>query len=53
MKKVYESPVAEKVTFQYQEQVVASNGSEGCTSQWVNYGDGSCTSGNAHLEYLK
>lgn len=52
MKKVYESPVAEKVTFQYQEQVVASNGSEGCLDQWVNTGAGSCTDGNAHWERL-
>ncbi|MGN0164342.1 MAG: hypothetical protein ACI4EA_12320 [Candidatus Ornithomonoglobus sp.] len=38
MKKTYETPTAEKITFQYQEQVAASS----CTSQWTNIGDSSC-----------
>lgn len=48
MKKSYETPVIEKIGFQYQEQVVASD----CVSVWVNTGIGSCTDGNAHYEYL-
>ena len=40
MKRNYETPVAEKVTFQYQEQVTASG--QNCTSQWINIGDSSC-----------
>lgn len=41
MKKTYETPVAEKVTFQYQEQVTASGG-QTCTNQWINIGDTTC-----------
>ena len=40
MKKFYETPAAEKVTFQYQEQVTASG--QTCTSQWINTGDSRC-----------
>ena len=40
MKKFYETPAAEKVTFQYQEQVTASGGT--CTNQWTNTGDDTC-----------
>ena len=50
MKKQYETPVAEKVEFQYQEQVVASNST--CSSSWVNIGIFECTEGNKHLENL-
>lgn len=50
MKKLYETPNAEKVEFQYQEQVVASNTT--CIDQWVNIGVGECTEGNKHLETL-
>lgn len=49
MKKTYETPVAEKVEFQYQEQVVASTG---CVSKWVNEGVFECTDGNKHEAYL-
>ncbi len=49
MKKTYETPVAEKIEFQYEEQVVASNG---CNDVWVNVGETSCTEGNAHWEHL-
>lgn len=48
MKKIYETPNAEKVHFQYADQVVASN----CLSIWMNEGFGSCTEGNKHLEHL-
>lgn len=48
MKKAYEAPVAEKIEFQYQDQVVAS----ACQSAWINLGAVSCTEGNAHWEYL-
>ena len=44
MKKTYETPNAEKISFQYQEQVVASNADK-CDSAWVNVGDGSCDNG--------
>ena len=50
MKKQYETPMAEKVNFQYQEQVVASNAA--CSSAWVNIGLLECTEGNKHLQYL-
>ena len=50
MKKKYEAPAAEKVTFQYNQQVVASIR---CEKVWVNIGDNSCTDGNKHLESLQ
>lgn len=50
MKRKYETPVAEKVNFKYQEQVVASNST--CQSVWVNIGLSECTDGNKHMEYL-
>ena len=55
MKKTYETPNAEKISFQYQEQVVASNvggGSGACIDVWVNTGSPSCTDDNAHWERL-
>lgn len=53
MKKQYESPVAEKVSFCYSDQVVASGGgSDSCISVWMNTGEYSCTSGNAWLKPL-
>lgn len=51
MKKVYESPVIEKVSFKYQEQVVAS-GTRVCEDRWVNIGVGACQTGNQHVERL-
>lgn len=48
LKKTYETPIAEKIEFQYEEQVVAS----ACTNVWVNIGDGSCTEDNSHFEKL-
>ena len=50
MKKEYTTPVAEKVEFNYREQVVASNS---CNSVWVNIGEDHCTEDNKHQEYLK
>ena len=47
-KKAYETPVAEKNEFQYQEQIASSN----CEDVWVNTGVESCTEGNAHWEHL-
>ena len=49
MKKKYEAPAVEKVTFQYNQQVVASIG---CVDVWVNEGVLSCTDGNKYLESL-
>ena len=49
-KKNYETPEAEKIMFNYRDQVVAA--SQGCHSAWVNHGYNSCTEGNQHLEYL-
>jgi hypothetical protein len=51
-KKTYETPEAEKMMFNYRDQVVAASAGNTCTDRWVNIGDGSCTSGNAHLEHL-
>ena len=47
MKKIYETPNAEKINFEYQEQVVASN-VKPCIEKWTNtspVGTGSCTEG--------
>lgn len=40
MKKSYETPVAEKVAFRYQEQVAASTSN--CISYWSNIGMFAC-----------
>lgn len=48
MKKTYETPVAEKVEFRYQEQVATST----CISVWMNEGVNSCTDGNSFLKPL-
>lgn len=51
MKKVYETPVAEKVEFCYRDQVVAS--SRACPSRFIDWGWGNyCEEGNKHWEYL-
>lgn len=52
MKKTYETPTVEVVKFQYRDQVVVASGNSTCESKWVNEGVNSCTSGNAHMEYL-
>lgn len=49
VKKNYETPEAEKIMFNYRDQVVAASQ---CLSVWVNIGDGSCTEGNKHFEHL-
>jgi hypothetical protein len=51
MKKTYETPNAEMISFQYQEQVVASN-ADNCFDTWVNIGFASCTDGNPYWERL-
>lgn len=43
MKRAYETPVAEKVSFRYQEQVAASTSSD-CISAWINAGTYHCES---------
>lgn len=50
VKKNYETPEAEKIMFDYRDQVVAA--SQGCQDVWVNIGVSSCTEGNKHLEHL-
>lgn len=50
VKKTYETPKAEKIMFNYRDQVVAA--SQGCQSRWVNIGVASCVEGNKHLEHL-
>lgn len=50
VKKTYETPKAEKIMFNYRDQVVAA--SQGCLSAWVNIGAASCVEGNKHLEHL-
>lgn len=52
MKKTYETPEAEKMMFNYRDQVVAASTGNNCESVWVNRGVYSCTEGNAHWEYL-
>ena len=42
MKKTYETPVAEKIEFCYEEQIVAS-GTSGCKPLWCYSGDSGCT----------
>lgn len=49
-KKIYEAPEAEKMLFNYRDQVVAA--STNCVDQWVNIGAENCTEGNKHLERL-
>lgn len=54
MKKNYEKPTAEKMMFNYRNQVVAASaGGNNCQSVWVNVGETSCSEGNAHWEYLQ
>lgn len=42
MKKTYEKPTAEKMMFNYRDQVVAASGANNCQSVWVHTGDESC-----------
>lgn len=48
-KKNYETPEAEKIMFNYRDQVVAA--SQGCQDVWINIGTASCTEGNKHYEH--
>lgn len=50
VKKNYETPEAEKMIFNYRDQVVAS--SDKCVDRWIYVGDSSCTEGNQHLEHI-
>ena len=36
MKKTYVTPVAERIKFEYRDQVVATSSIGNCTSQWSN-----------------
>ena len=49
-KKNYVTPEAEKIMFNYRDQVVVASMS--CLSAWVNIGVSSCAEGNKHLEHL-
>lgn len=40
MKKTYVAPVAEKINFEYKDQVVAASGI--CKDQYINIGNGTC-----------
>lgn len=51
-KKYYEAPVAEKMMFNYCDQVVAASQSLQCISVWINYGKTECTEGNKFQEHL-
>lgn len=50
VKKNYETPEAEKIMFDYRDQVVAA--SQTCADVWANIGVSSCTEGNKHFEHL-
>ena len=50
MKKTYVAPVAEKINFEYKDQVVATSG---CTNQWINTGDSSCDSQDKYKSFLQ
>ena len=50
-KKIYEKPTAEKMMFNYRDQVVAASTGT-CEDRWVNVGENSCTEDNIHLEHL-
>lgn len=51
-KKKYETPLAEKMMFNYCDQVVAASQSQTCESVWINAGQWECTDGNAFLKPL-
>ena len=46
MKKTYETPEAEKMEFNYRDQVVAASAGNQCIGVWNNEGHTSCTEGN-------
>ena len=49
-KKTYETPEAEKIMFNYRDQVVAA--SQNCYDVWINIGVTSCTDGNKHQQHV-
>lgn len=58
MKRVYETPVAQKVSFRYQEQVASSlinptptPSISQCMMIWRNQGENGCTSGNTFHQW--
>lgn len=51
MKNSYTTPEAERIEFNYRDQVVAAS-TDGCQDVWVNFGENSCTEGNQHWEHL-
>ena len=51
MKKSYETPIAEKIEFCYQDQIVAS-GNQGCINVWINQGGNFCEDDNKFLHPL-
>lgn len=51
-KKNYETPVAEKMMFNYCDQVVAASQTRNCISVWINHGKDECTDGNELKEFL-
>lgn len=51
-KRYYETPVAEKMMFNYCDQVVAASQSNTCISVWINHGQNECTEGNELQEFL-
>lgn len=52
IKRNYETPTAEKMMFNYCDQVVAASQAQSCESVWINQGGDSCESGNAFLKPL-
>ena len=56
MKKTYAKPEADKIAFNYRDQVVAASAGEStgdkCVDRWIYVGDSSCTDGNQHLEHI-
>lgn len=52
IKRNYETPAAEKMEFNYCDQVVAASQAQSCVSVWINQGGDSCESGNAFLKPL-
>ncbi len=52
VKRNYQTPEAEKIVFNYRDQVVAASGGDKCVDRWIYQGTFSCTEGNQHLEHL-
>lgn len=52
VKRNYQTPEAEKIVFNYRDQVVAASGGDKCVDRWIYQGTFSCTEGNQHLEHI-